>query len=247
MAAPETDDQIYERAISYPFDVPGASYIYVNGEVRPLDSFDPNDYPGHVAVLAYGSNAAPTQLRRKFGDVDGDITIPVMRVRLHDFDVVYAALIASYGSIPATLQYSPGACLSTFITYLPQCVIPRMHETESVGTSYSYVHLHGIHAEMELGPVVEECEAYLSLSGCLAVDGSCLALAEMAAQDRTFPEATQREALEHVARMTSRNADIRSFVVSSVRDARARQECRDVLASHAVAFDYDHSTINGNV
>ena len=51
-------------------------------------------------VLAVGSNAAPTQLARKFPAElfpDG-VVIPVLRCVLPDFDVVYAPLISSYGS-----------------------------------------------------------------------------------------------------------------------------------------------------
>lgn len=64
-------------------------------------------------VLAVGSNAAPTQLARKFPAEmfpDG-VVIPVLRCVLPDFDVVYAPLISSYGSCT-------GMCSLT----LPHCV-----------------------------------------------------------------------------------------------------------------------------
>ncbi len=53
-------------------------------------------------VLAVGSNAAPTQLARKFklGCVPHGVVIPVLRCVLLNFDVVYAPAITSYGSCP---------------------------------------------------------------------------------------------------------------------------------------------------
>ena len=51
-------------------------------------------------VLAIGSNAAPQQLARKFPAerFPGGVLIPVVRAVLQGFDVVYAPLLASYGS-----------------------------------------------------------------------------------------------------------------------------------------------------
>lgn len=55
-----------------------------------------------TAVLAIGSNGSPEQLARKFQQsrFPGRVLIPVVRAVLEDFDVVYAPLIAAYGSCP---------------------------------------------------------------------------------------------------------------------------------------------------
>ena len=51
-------------------------------------------------VLGIGSNGSPEQLRRKFPPMDySDVIIPTVRCALKDFDVVYAPLISSYGSV----------------------------------------------------------------------------------------------------------------------------------------------------
>ena len=63
-------------------------------------------------VLAVGSNAAPTQLARKFPpDLFPDgVVIPVLRCVLPDFDVVYAPLISSYGSCTGGLVNTKNLC-----------------------------------------------------------------------------------------------------------------------------------------
>ena len=52
-----------------------------------------------TAVLGIGSNGSPEQLARKFPPSKfPQAVIPAVRCALQDFDVVYAPLIASYGS-----------------------------------------------------------------------------------------------------------------------------------------------------
>ncbi len=54
----------------------------------------------------------------------------VIEATLEGFDVVYAPLISSYGSVTATLEACPGSSVSVFITYLTPPLQARMHETE---------------------------------------------------------------------------------------------------------------------
>ena len=50
-------------------------------------------------MLGIGSNAAPEQLKRKFPkSMFSSVVIPVVRCVLVDYDVIYAPLIAGYGS-----------------------------------------------------------------------------------------------------------------------------------------------------
>ena len=81
-------------------------------------------------VLCYGSNASKHVLARKFADVDDEVVIPVVAGILSDFDAVFSAHISSYGSIPATLQYSPGTKLRVFILPMTDSQLDTMHVTE---------------------------------------------------------------------------------------------------------------------
>ena len=64
-------------------------------------------------ILAIGSNRSPRQLARKFKH---EPVIAAVAATLHDFDVVYAARIASYGA--ATLVRQPGAIVRVAVLYL---------------------------------------------------------------------------------------------------------------------------------
>eukprot|EP00198_Chlamydomonas_reinhardtii_P009357 XP_001698694.1 predicted protein [Chlamydomonas reinhardtii] len=131
-------------------------------------------------VLAIGSNAGPEQLRRKYpaADFPGAV-IAVIQIQLHGFDVVYTPYLASYGSCTATLEASPGTCVSIFITYLTEPLMERMHATEG---GYNLTRLGGLHVEVAPhGDGGAEC--------------SPVAIAEIPAVGRAFPAATQPQML----------------------------------------------------
>lgn len=77
-------------------------------------------------VLGIGSNGSPEQLARKFPvSKFPQAVIPTVRCALHDFDVVYAPLISSYGSctgiIPAPHAPLVWACPLTSARHHAGC------------------------------------------------------------------------------------------------------------------------------
>ena len=61
-----------------------------------------------IPVLCSGSNANPAQIAKKSAAVSGDITVPFLLTDVAGIDSVYAALVADYGSIPATFDLAVG-------------------------------------------------------------------------------------------------------------------------------------------
>ena len=116
------------HAKSYPFPVPGRSYLFRNGEVEDLD---PNGFErtGRTPVLAAGSNQSHEQLARKYSVLEGHVEIPVQRGKLAGFDSVYAAHLAGYGSVPSTFYPSPQTQVTTYVLWLDDAQLHRMHET----------------------------------------------------------------------------------------------------------------------
>ena len=53
------------HGLSYPFNPPGKSYLFRDGRMQPLGSFDIAD---RVPVVASGSNGSPQRLAEKYGD-----------------------------------------------------------------------------------------------------------------------------------------------------------------------------------
>ena len=98
-----------DRALGYPYEAPNESFLFENGKPGK----DPDriaeiiNAPDRERILAIGSNRSPEQLARKFKQPD-EPAIAAVAATSHDFDVVYAARIASYGAMPATLVCKRG-------------------------------------------------------------------------------------------------------------------------------------------
>ena len=73
-----------QRASDYPYAAPEGAYVLVHGRLLQLSNASVLE--GRVAVLSVGSNRAPVQLRRKFGN---KAVVPVTPLILHDCDVVH--------------------------------------------------------------------------------------------------------------------------------------------------------------
>ena len=217
--------QTVEIAKRYPFPRPGHSFLYVDGEALPLLSLadsleeaeidvdgrrvpagtllrqrgivDPAPLSRRTSVLAYGANAAPERLRRKFAPI-GQAAFPVLQARLHDFDVVHAAHISSYGAVPATIEYSSGTVCDIAITYLDERELARMHETEFRRHTYLFGSLNNIRLEPDLLPAMDSVSSYVGGFGHIAPEGEPLALAAIRAERRRFRTCSQTEALETI-------------------------------------------------
>ncbi|MEC9185370.1 MAG: hypothetical protein VX930_13935, partial [Pseudomonadota bacterium] len=125
------------RARGYPYPYPGRSYVWQSGDVT---DFDLGLTEGRTAVLAVGSNRAPSRLDQKYiGKYE--VPIPVQHARLKDFDIVYAAHLTRYGSVPAMLQRAPGTTVELAVTWLDDEQLEIMHATEG---GYYYAEIEGV-------------------------------------------------------------------------------------------------------
>ena len=84
------------RAVNYPYFAPDYSFSFYKGEFVKGICFDLDK---RIPILSVGSNRSPYQLKKKFS-LDQDIC--VTPATLFDSDIVYAASLSAYGSIPAT-------------------------------------------------------------------------------------------------------------------------------------------------
>ncbi len=229
------------HAKSYPFPIPGASFVYDNGTTRTLDPAT-MDLTGRTPVLAAGSNQSPEQIHRKFGELPGDVVVLSQRGRLHDFDVVYAAHLAGYGSIPATFQASPGTAVTVFVQWLDGTQLARMHETEG---SYSYDCLSGIRIELDDGEeVLTEAFAYSAKAGCLNRSGGPAGLAEISATGRTFPEFTQSEMLSHLRDQLAPGDNLDRFILDHVTNQDTRRARGQAMAADALPRLFERRVVD---
>lgn len=188
---------ILERALDYPYEAPGRSYLYRDGEARELPA-DP-DLSGRTPLLSYGANSSPQALARKLALHPGG-ELPVLRAALEGFDVVYSAHISPYGAVPATLIESPGTTAPVFVLHPTPAQHAALTATE---LNYDLVEVNGI-------------SAYRSKHGCLELEGSPVALAAVSSTGRTLPELDQPAILERVRANLEPHLSLEEFVLACV-------------------------------
>ena len=233
------DDRI-RHAKSYPFEIPERSYVYRRGVVHAFDAH-PAPLDRRVPVLAAGSNQSHRQIARKFDDHPSGDVIPAQRGRLHEFDVVYAAHLASYGSVPATFQHSPGTVVSVFVLWLDEPQLARMHETEG---NYTFDHLDAVRIELDDdSEVLSEAYSYSSKVGCLNHDGSCVSVGEITAAGRHFVEASQPGILGIVRDRLAPGRALDDFVADHIGDDGLRRERSRAIGQDALPLAFSRRTI----
>ncbi len=233
------EDRI-SRAKSYPFDIPERSYVYRRGEVHGWDA-DAAPRAGRVPVLAAGSNQSHDQIARKFDGHASAGVIASQRGRLSDFDVVYAAHLASYGSVPATFQRSPGTVVRVFVLWLDEAQLQRMHETEG---NYTFDQLDGVRIELDEGAeILGQAYSYSSKVGCLNHGQACVSLTEIAAAGRRFAAASQPEILAIVRDRLAPGRALDAFIGEHIGDQGVRRARSEAIGRDALALAFARRTI----
>lgn len=97
---------------------------------RHLRSHGAQAMADRVPVLAYGSNANPGQLLRKFGSIDTSRHLVVGLAALTGIEAVYTAMKGYYGSIPATVSLYGNERHLFAVTWLDGQQLSVMTETE---------------------------------------------------------------------------------------------------------------------
>jgi len=151
-----------------------------------------------IPVLAIGSNAGLEQLTRKFGN---DAVIPVLMIRLEDFDIAYCPTISAYGSVPATIQRAPGVHCDIAITLLSEEQVGNMHKTEA---GYDYVMFDNVPVWLKqtslsdieaplLSPIPSPVFVYVESQGILTLEGAHIPLREIPGMNRKQPGLPQKD------------------------------------------------------
>jgi hypothetical protein len=218
--------------LGYPYAAPANDFIWRDGIAQPFDtSVSLSD---RTPVLAVGSNRAPEQLRRKFGDT---AVVPVTVAKLADHDVVYSAHIASYGSIPATLAPSPGTLVTVSLTWLTDAQLTRMHETEAVGVNYDFGIAETLPIDLGASRPLVPVGSYLGRRGGFAPDGAPIALAEIDAQHRQHDARDQSAMLRQTHARFGDGRDFEAWLIHLIDDPADRRKMTETLARHSSPID----------
>lgn len=241
--APDLTDRVaaLARAREYPYLLPDRSYHWRGGAAQ---DFDPAKREGRTAVLAVGSNQSPEQLTRKFGHI-ADWEIPVQRCALADFDVVYSAHVARYGSVPAMLQASPGSTVTLFVNWLDDDQLSAMHETELSHGNYHYGRIDGVSLSLDNGETLGEVHGYISRRGHIRHGDTGFALARVPAENRRHPACDTAQMLEHVHRRVDPEDSLDEFILRLIAEDGFRREVIETLMHDSVAFGAPYAIVEG--
>ena len=244
---PESDDALLDLAKGYPYFAPGHSYLYRDGNHRPLrEAASDGLFEDRLPVIGHGSNRSPDQLRRKFEHLSGaDSEIPVTRAWLDGYDVVYSAHITQYGAVAANLQHMPGVSVEVYVTWLTVAQLERMHATELGGENYYYGRLDGIILQVEAGPerVVDAAFVYISTHGCLSLEDEPIGLEAVSANGRPHGALCQ-DGVQRLVRDRHRpERELDGHILETIRDTPARRDLVTEIRQSAVPQSAPHFTI----
>ena len=220
-----------ERAFGYPYEAPEGAYLLRDG--YQLDLPESYDFSGRIAVLSVGSNRAPTQLYRKFGEL---AELPVTPVVVKDCDIVHVANLADYGAVPCSAFPSRGTAITLNIAWLTSQQLEIMHATEALGEAYDWIewNLRAITALSHRLPA--RLFGYSAIVGAFNLNGNGpFALEKITAQDRQFTPASQREMQNQIfAVLGAEAADVYQWVERVQLDTGLRRTIRHRLAEKAI-------------
>jgi hypothetical protein len=242
-------------ALDYPFARPEYSFLYDGGAVAALqggtiaaldaalEARGAAPMAARTLVIAYGANAAPERLRRKYAGHAPDAVFPVLQARLSDFDIVFASHFSGYGALPATPAPSPGTTVAIAVTCLDAAQLSRMHETELSSQAYVFGRLDGIVLDVEGLGTIGAAHGYWSRHGAFVPNGTPLALAAISAEGRRFAEAEQRGAQTHARDRAAPGRELHDFIRENITDTELRAERGRALRDGARPFDHPRCEI----
>jgi len=149
----------FDRALNYPYFAPNYSFSFYKGEFIKGICDDLNN---RIPVLSVGSNRSPYQLKRKFSL---NQNICVTPATLYDSDVVFAASLSSYGSMPATQWPSVGTEVNLNVLWLNEEQLEIMHLSEALGVAYNFVKLKLDTVKIKDFKYAKQIYGYISIAG----------------------------------------------------------------------------------
>lgn len=188
--------------------------IRVSGKVIQVDTFlnelarskqqpKPEPMSARTPILAYGSNAAVSALKRKFISdkfARGWAILPVLKGTIKNFEVVHAAhFVPVNGSFPAGIAYNAATESEIWLSFLDEKEMERMHASEGIDSDspeswYSYGKLDNVKIQIPGWKELTSVFVYVDNYGALKLDGKTAALAKVPAATRS-PKVSMESAL----------------------------------------------------
>jgi hypothetical protein len=230
--------------LTYPGRIPDTSGILIGSSFHPLQAA-PDTRPecwlmsgtplsrvleqqhgaslsARVPVLAVGSNAAPSQLRRKFAARSVRPVIPLTSAEVCHLVPGVSAHVSRPGYIPATPVSVPGARSRLLVLWLDQPQLRILDETEP-----NYWR-----RRLPAGACTVRLESGVTLPACFAYVGRHGYLVDPAGQPRRLTDQRTliQQLLDGSGRLRQRCGDSPDEFVLRAQNARTRDAVRRILA-----------------
>jgi hypothetical protein len=165
---------------SYPGRRTEYSFVFCGDHLRALDRLDFDaelsvlgaaPLADRTPVLAYGSNACPAQLQRKYEHATCSPVIPMTRGWARNLAIGYSDHESRYGAVPATTIVSEGVYTEVFIGWLDAEQFVELDESEARNYERRPLDLVAHELYVSDGPSPPRVEVYESMRGIFTYDG----------------------------------------------------------------------------
>jgi hypothetical protein len=199
-------DEFGPSPLDEPLCYPGLrteySFVFCGDHLRALDriDFDVELTALHApplanrrAVLAYGSNASPAQLRRKLASADCSPVVPMTRGWAQRLAIGYSDHESRYGAIPATVLVDDDAVTEVFVAWLDPEQFELFDRSEQRNYERQPFDLAAHSLYLADGPMPVEIDVYLTTRGVFSHEGVVPAVKGIDTTYRGGPLLTQAE------------------------------------------------------
>jgi hypothetical protein len=185
------------------------SYVFCGDHLRALDRIDFDvelaalgaaPLADRRPVLAYGSNACPAQLQRKYEQVACSPVVPMARAWAQNLAIGYSDHESRYGAVPATTIVSEGVHTEVFIAWLDAEQFVELDDSEARNYERRPLDLESHELYVADGPMPPAVDVYVSMRGVLTYDGLTPAVKGIDTTYRAGPLLSQAEVRELRAR-----------------------------------------------
>ena len=185
MASASISQQFGAAPLDDPACYPGLrteySYVFCGDHLRALDRIDfdaelsvlgcRSRLPIARAVLAYGSNACPAQLQRKYERAPCSPVIPMARAWARNLAIGYSDHESRYGAVPATTIVSEDVHTEVFIAWLDTEQFFELDDSEARNYERRPLDLDTHELYVSDGPRPAAVDVYVSKRGVFTYDG----------------------------------------------------------------------------
>ena len=220
----------FDRAINYPYFAPNYSFSFYKGEFIKGICDNLNN---RIPILSVGSNRSPYQLKRKFS-LNQDICVtPAILI---DSDIVYAASLSAYGSMPATQWPSKGTKVDLNVLWLNEEQLEIMHLSEALGVAYSFVKLKLDTVKIKDFEYTKQVYGYISIAGVFPFnDNKPKRLSEISAKNMTLKSTSEKKALSYlIYSLGIEENRLPEWIDKVVKDKTYRISLHEKLKSKAI-------------